>query len=518
MATRDRVIIVGAGIGGLTAAADLAARGAEVTVLERDAVPGGKLREQGPGRIDAGPTVFTLRRVFDALFDQTGERLDDHVRLEPAAVLARHWWGDGSQLDLHADVDRSAEAIGALAGAREADGYRRFVHRAEHVWRVLDGPFIGRQKPGLVELTLGIGLHRPADQWAIMPYRSMWDELGGYFRDPRLRQLFARYATYTGASPFKAPATLMLIAHVEQSGVWMVQGGMGRLVDAVRDLAERRGVRVRLDAPVAEVLTRDGRACGVRLENGERLEADAVVLNADPNAAATGLFGADVTRSVTPTPPRDRALSAVTFTFEAETDAALTRHNVFFSDDYPAEFRALGEGKMPERPTVYLCAQDRGGADGPARRSPERFLVILNAPATGDVHVHSAEEIARCRKQAFDWMSGCGVRLRVREGTLKPTTPADFERRFPATGGALYGRAGHGWDSAFRRPGARTRTPGLYLCGGATHPGAGVPMAALSGRLAARAWADDRASIARSRPAAMPGGISTPSARIAASA
>lgn len=495
--SRDRVVIIGAGIGGLAAAADLAARGREVLVLEREPVAGGKIREQGQGRIDGGPTVFTLRRVFDALFAAAGERLDDHLTLQPADILARHWWGADQRLDLHADVDRSAQAIAAIAGAREADGYRRFVRRAEHIWRVLDRPFIGRQKPGLVELTFGIGLHRPADQWAIMPYRSLWSELGLYFRDPRLRQLFARYATYNGASPFKAPATLMLIAHVEQSGVWMVEGGMGRLVEAVQGLAERKGAEVRRDVSVVEILTDQGRAGGVVLGSGERIEAGTVIVNADPNAVASGLFGPEVASAVPPTRTRERALSAVTFTFEAETDAPLTRHNVFFSPDYAAEFEALGADRLPDKATVYLCAQDRGGGDGPPARSPERFLVILNAPANGDARAYPPEEIERCRMQAFDWMSGCGAALRVRPGTLMPTTPADFERRFPATGGALYGRAGHGWDSAFRRPGARTRTPGLYLCGGATHPGAGVPMAALSGRLAAEAVTADHASTRR---------------------
>lgn len=518
--SRDRVVIVGAGIGALAASLELSARGVEVTVVEAADRPGGKLREAevGAQRIDVGPTVFTMRWVFDALFEAVGESLADHLTLRRAETLARHSWEDGGRLDLFAAVERSAEAVGALAGAAEARRFLAFTARAKRIHDVLDRPFIRKAKPSLPGLTLDIGLHRPGDQWSIMPYLSMWAELGRYFHDPRLRQLFGRYATYCGASPFRAPATLMLVAHVEQQGVWLVEGGMARIPEALARLAAARGVRFRYGEACAAVTVAGGRATGVTLASGERLEAEHVIVGADPAALASGRFGADAARAVPRRPARERSLSAVTFALNAETGGeALLRHSVFFSNDYPAEFRALAAGRLPERPTVYVCAQDRGDADAP-RDGPERLFAIVNAPPNGDGPSFTPEEIRSCQTRTFGLLERCGVRVTPTADGISTTTPVDFERRFPGTGGALYGPAGHGWDSAFRRPGARTRIPGLYLAGGATHPGAGVPMAALSGRLAASALLAARASTRRSVPAATPGGMSTRPARTGATA
>lgn len=508
---RERVVIVGAGIGGLSAAVSLCGRGVDVTVVERADRPGGKLHDIAIGgtAIDTGPTVFTMRWVFDDLFAAVGQTLSDHLTLTPAETLARHTWQDGSTFDLHADPARSADAIGRLSGPAEAKRFLAFTARAARVYGILEAPFMKAQKPGLIDLTLAIGLNHPGDQWSIMPYRSMWSELGRYFHDPRLRQLFGRYATYCGVSPFRAPATMMLIAHVEQQGVWLVEGGMQRIPEALAGVAANLGATLRYGYGCTEIMTRNGRPSGVVLASGERIEADTVIVNADPAAVSGGLFGAEVAPAVKASARSARSLSAVTFALTADTGGApLLRHNVYFSRDYPAEFAALAAGRLPDDPTVYLCAQDRGDTDGsvstgpiptgpgpgPSPPSQERLFAIVNAPPHGDTHPLTQEEISTCRSRAFASLERCGLRIDSMSSPMATTTPADFERRFPATGGALYGRAGHGWDSAFRRPGARTRMPGLYLCGGATHPGAGVPMAALSGRLAAEALMQDRAS------------------------
>jgi 1-hydroxycarotenoid 3,4-desaturase len=188
----------------------------------------------------------------------------------------------------------------------------------------------------------------------------------------------------------------------------------------------------------------------------------------------------------------------------------LSRHNVFFSTHYAAEFDAIfNQRRMPDEPTVYICAQDRDDMAMADPKGPERLLILINAPATGDTHSFDASEIEQCADRTLQKLRRCGLSLDLDPAQMVTTTPNDFAARFPATGGALYGQASHGWKASFNRPSTRTKIPGLYLAGGSTHPGPGVPMAAISGRLAAARVISTFASTGRSHRGAMLGGIST---------
>lgn len=217
-------------MGGLAAAADLACQGRSVTVLERASVAGGKLRSVAVNgqQIDAGPTVFTMHEVFAQLFRDCGERLEDHLSLTQADILARHAWSSGGVLDLHADVSRSAAAIREFAGEREARGYLELCQRSARIYATLRDSFMTVARPSPAQLVARLGAQGLAAMWRTPPWLSLWQALGSHFRDPRLRQLFGRYATYVGSSPLAAPATLMLIAHVEQNGVWLVRAACAR--------------------------------------------------------------------------------------------------------------------------------------------------------------------------------------------------------------------------------------------------------------------------------------------------
>jgi 1-hydroxycarotenoid 3,4-desaturase len=513
-ADQDTVAIIGAGIGGLAAAIRLAAAGLHVTVIEAQAVPGGKLRQVvvGGRGFDAGPTVLTMKWVFDDLMQACGRRLEDEVSLTQADVLARHYWEGGASLDLQGDVHESRQAIADFAGAREADGFRRFAEDGARIYRVLKDSFIAASRPNPYSLSRRIGLSRPGDLLAIKPFSTLWLALSGYFSDPRLRQMFGRYATYCGSSPFAAPATLMLVAHVEQEGVWTVEGGLHGLAAKFAEIAESLGVTFLFGDPV-QTITVDGlrgRVTGVETQGGRRIEARQVLYNGDV-AALPGLLGKPL-KSRAPPP---RSLSALIRCSLAIPDGVpLAHHTVFFSDDYEDEFTAIfRDGRPPEDPTIYLCAKDRTDdgrlQSGLSAGKPERIYALMNLPANGDRHRYDESEIRRCLHAMERRLALNGLELQQTQDPPHLTTPEDFARLYPGSGGGLYGMPSHGWMASFQRPGSQGPVPGLYLAGGSVHPGPGVPMAALSGMLAAAQIQQDMASIATSRRVAIAGGMPT---------
>ena len=518
-----RVVVIGAGIAGLVAALQLAQRDMQVTLVEAADKPGGKMRQLmvDGAPIDSGPTVFTMRWIFEQIYANAGARLEDELKLTALPVLARHAWSATERMDLFADPGRSRDAIARLAGPAEAARFVQFCKEARKVYDTLEGPFIRSQSPTLASMAGDLGLRGLAVLASLGPMSNLWDALRQHFHDARLQQLFARYATYCGSSPWQAPATLMLITQVELDGVWSVEGGMHALARSLAALAEKNGVCIRYASPCAEILTEGKKVSGIRLASGEVLAADSVVFNGDASALSQGLLGAYLRRAAPRLSSGKRSLSALTWSVHATTEGfPLDRHNVFFQPDYAREFNDIfSRARLPQTPTVYVCAQDRGNAAStsePSDPQPERdrLLVLVNAPAEGS-RTLTESEIDACETHSFSLLARYGLKVyRTSENTQR-TTPAEFHRLFPGSAGALYGMATHGWMSAFARSGAKTPLPGLYLAGGSVHPGPGVPMAAMSGQLAAATLMAHLDSTSRSRRVVISGGTSMRSATTA---
>ena len=510
-----RAVVIGAGIGGLCSTARLQAAGYRVSVLEKQNHPGGKIRTitSDSGPVDAGPTVLTLKHVFEDVFDVLGEKLDEHLDLARLPVIARHFWPDGSTLDLHDTPNMNSKAILDFAGPKAAREFETFQKDAEALFKAFDRPMMASPSPSMTLLATTI-MRQPSLLSAMAPWRSLEDQLAKRFSDPRLVQLFGRYATYVGGVPHLAPALLGLIWQAEAAGVWAVKGGMQRLPAAIEALCKRHGVRFRYDCPVASITVEDGVAKGVHLKDGSEMRADLVVFNGDPRALATGALGPTVTCVAPQTRTAKRSSSAIVWSFDAVPKGLeLSHHNVFFAKTPGQEFRKLGDGKLPQEQSIYVCAQDRGPSDKTTRGQRERFEIILNAPPLG-AGLPPDTEFHTCQKRTFDVLRRFGLSFDPPPGPQNLSRPDDFAKLFPASLGSLYGQSPHGLTASLDRPRARTPIKGLYLAGGGTHPGAGLPMAALSARHAVETIMTDRTLPSRSRQTDMHGGMLTELATI----
>ena len=499
------VIVIGGGIGGLSAAIRLRTLGYGVTVLERAATPGGKMRQVlvGGKPFDAGPSVLTLPWVLDELCASAGVIRSDLIRLTPLEPLCRHFFADGTQLDLFNDEPpdgrnpseaawaRSADEIRRVIGANAAAEYGRFRRHAARIYQAVERPFLLSPIPsnplGLVlqnRFSDAIGL------WRIDARRTLWQALSRFFSDERLRMLFARYATYSGADPFLAPGTLAVIPHVEQGfGVYSIAGGMYRVATALAELLERLGGRIRYGADVSRlVLDEKGQRILAAEVSGERLHADLFVANCDvPQLYQRMLDGSRVADRLRQRydhlPPSLSACLHLAVADDAK-QLPLCHHNVFFTQDYRHEFDELAHGP-PTDPTIYLCSPDFAQAT-------QRWFFLTNAPALPPLGTTKQQPawddalVSACRQRVIDKLTRHGIDYRLHVGAEAAITPEDFARLFPSSRGAIYGAAASSRMAAFRRP--PNQLPGLanlFCVGGSTHPGAGVPMVMLSAKIVA---------------------------------
>jgi phytoene desaturase len=487
----DPILIIGGGIGGLSAAIHLAARGQRVLVLEQNPQVGGKMSEiRAEGfRFDTGPSVLTMRHVFEELFASAGRRLEDYLNLLPIDPLTRYFYPDGVRLDASRDLPAFLSQIYALE-PRDVEGYLAFLHYAARIHRITSRVFIYGPPPGLSSFTKV----SPLDYLKADPLRSMYAGISAHVHDPHLRQLLGRFSTYVGASPYLAPATLNVIAHVELAGgVWYPRGGIYTVARAYERLARELGVEIRTGTAVSRITLANGRVTGA-LANGEHIPTSTVIANPDVTSVYGKLLAhePDQLHKAQIIGKRERSGSGFILLLGVDGEhPELTHHNIFFSEDYRAEFDDLFSRGQPSRdPTVYVAITSKSDPEH-APRGKENWFVLVNVPANNpnwDWHTQAETY----RELVLDKLAGYGYELRPRLAYARALTPLDIENRTGAYRGALYGASANKRLAAFMRPPNRARSPhGLYFAGGTTHPGGGVPMVTLSGKVASEMVLED---------------------------
>ncbi|WP_103342229.1 phytoene desaturase family protein [Amycolatopsis sp. CA-126428] len=483
------VVVVGGGMGGLAAAARLAAAGHRVTVLERAASCGGKLATftRDGFTFDTGPSLLTLPSVYRELFAATGADLDELVDIVPVDPACRYRFADGTELAVPHERAAVPDALEAAFGGGAGDEWRGLMRDAERLWGLVGEPVLRRPLNGTRDLLKHARSVR--DLMAIAPWRTLRG-IGRRLSDPRARMLLDRYATYTGSDPRRLPAVLSVVPFVEQEfGAWHVRGGLRRLGDALLGRLAALGVEVRTDAEVTAIETGPAGVRGVRLADGERLAASVVVANADATHVYDDLLDDARTRRPRRALRRTQPSSAgfVLLLALRGTTPDPSHHRVLFPAAYDAEFDALfGRTPRPvDDPAVYLCAP----AD-PQLHPPgcEAWFVLVNAPRhdpAAGVDWTAPGRAERYADRVLEVLAARGLDVRDRLLWREIRTPADLERTTGAPGGAIYGSSSNGPRAALLRPANATPVPGLYLAGGSAHPGGGLPLVAMSAEIVA---------------------------------
>ncbi len=487
-------IIIGAGIGGMSTAIRLAAAGQKVLLLEKNNSVGGKmgqLREDG-FRWDLGPSVITMRHVFEELFESAGRNLEDYLDLQPIEPLTRYFYQDGTVLDISQNLPKTLEQIRMIGGTKDEEGYLAYLAYAARIHRITGPVFIYDRPP-----TPASFLRVPVwEMPQVDPFRTMQGAIKSFVKAPHLRQLLGRFATYVGASPYLAPATLNVIAHVElNGGVWYPAGGIYKIAEAYQRLCHELGVEIRTEQMVEEILvSSSGQVQGVRV-NGEAIMAQHVVANVDvatvydkllPRTAAVQQKSEKLQAAEPSCSGFVLLLGVDVGDQQAGPLREMVHHNIFFSQDYEREFEQIfGEGVMPDDPTIYVAVTQKAEPEH-APDNHENWFVLVNAPALDASKWDWDAKAADYRDLIIKKLKGHGVDLDGRIVVEKMLTPADIQEMTGAHRGALYGTSSNDKWAAFRRPHNKcAEVEGLYFCGGTTHPGGGVPMVTLSGKVAA---------------------------------
>lgn len=438
-------------------------------------------------RFDTGPSLLTMKFVLDSLFQLAGKETTDYLDITPIDPICRYFYPDGLQLDAHADINRMVNNLpDPLKVDREA--IRNYFSYSKKIYDLTANLFL------FDSIRKASHLINP-EAWKVLfqlksidPFRTVHEANASFFRNPQLVQLFDRYATYNGSNPYRAPATLNIIPHVEYTlGSWYVKGGMYRITEALTRLAQSVGVEFRYQTPVQEIMVTNGKVQGVRTQAGEIISTDKLISNSDVVHTYSHLLQPPYRQ--TSWEKKEPSCSGLVFLWGVQKDyPKLAHHNILFSADYEQEFQEIfQQRKEPTDPTVYISITSKSDPDH-APSGAENWFVLVNMPWLKEGEGNSEEQIQTLKQAVLQKIISSG--LENPEPwivTEKILTPEYLRNRTWTNKGSIYGLSSNHRNAAFNRQDNRCRSvKGLYFAGGSAHPGGGIPLVLLSGMNAAR--------------------------------
>jgi diapolycopene oxygenase len=503
MASGSSVGVVGGGLGGLAAACVAAARGHKVTLYDKNGWVGGKaaVLHEGGFRFDMGPTILTVPRVLERIFGEADRKLSDYLDLVRLDPQWRCFFDDGSKIDLMQDVPTMAAEMDRFAPG-SGGGYERFIKLSENLHGVSEKFFFWKPVEDLfdtMDLRANLNPGTLRDVLSLRMGSSVAGTIRGKVKDKRLAQMLDHFVQYVGSSPYGAPAVLCAIAHMQTAdGVWYPMGGTRAVAEALAKLATELGAELRTDADVTGVVVEGGQARGVRLGDAVARH-DAVISNMDALRTYRELVGGPAATAFDRKGFEPACSGVVLYLGLNKRYDHLAHHDFVFSRDPEEEFDAIYKrGEPAPDPTAYLAA--------PAITDPsvapeggEALYVLVHAPYLRPHHDWrpSGDLFRSYRQKILDKLKRtAGLHdLEDRIVVERHLTPQDIHERYRVLNGAIYGLASHGRFTGAFKPGNRSRqVRGLYLAGGAAHPGPGMPMVMMSGWIAADALDADLAA------------------------
>ena len=490
------IVVIGAGIGGMSAAARLAKVGHEVTIYENSDRSGGKCRTEwfGDYAFDTGPSLLTLPAVYRDLFLKTGKRIEHVLNIKPVDPAFNYHFSDGSSvLFPNLSNPNTYNEIEKSYGLVASNQWKELIDRAERMWEVSREPFIESELNSIFSLLKRKNLLRDIKE--ITPFTSLRKLSEKLKLDPHLQMIVDRYATYTGSDPRSAPAVLLTIAFVESTfGAWHIEGGVGQLSTALEQRCSDLGVKFKFNTLVSQILVNNNHATGIKTSNGKEFKADLVVANSDAEYIYNKLLANNVNAARSERRKlkfATKSLSGFSLLLGLDNSKGkavpIDHHNVYFPNNYDAEFDDVFTKQIPvQDPTIYICApKDPHMTKG---ENKEAWFVLVNAPRHQVVGGWDWREGgAEYAQKIIQKLDDLGLNVSSRLDFMKYRTPADLENYAMAPGGSIYGSSSNSAASAFLRTKNRSKIKGLFCVGGSSHPGGGLPLVGISAEIVANA-------------------------------